>query len=193
VRKRTRDRSRVDLETGEGLIIERESLLSPFRKAGQYGWGAASWLVMINLLRPVLAGLLWIAGEEWARRTVFSKEGLRNPDFFIRYSLVILGIFLVFLGWNRYNFLRFRGPDRRQPRGECESYELARYYDIGMEDMEALAGADVEISFEPDERIVIETDSRRTITAMYAPLRPQAHLARLKARDEAAKVYVEQK
>jgi biofilm PGA synthesis protein PgaD len=193
MKKRTRDRSRVDLETGEGLIIERESLLSPLRRAGQYGWGAASWLVLVNLLRPVLAGLLWIAGEEWARRTVFSREGLRKPDFFIKYSLVILAIFLVFLGWNRYNYLRFRGTDRRQPRGECESYELARYYDIGMEDMEALARADVEISFNPDESIVIETDSRRKITAMYAPLRPQAHLDRLKAKEEAAKVYVKER
>jgi biofilm PGA synthesis protein PgaD len=185
-------RSRVDLDTGEHLIIERGSLLPRVRRAGQYGWGAASWILFVDLLRPLLAAFLWFAGADWTRRTVLSREGLRNPDFFIRYSIVILGIFLAFLGWNRYNFLRFRGADRRQPRGECESYELARYYGISMEEVEALSASDVEISFGPDESIVIETDSRRKVTAMYSPQRPHAHLARLKAKDEAAKIYVEE-
>jgi len=191
MKKRTEERARVDLETGEGLIIEREALLPRVRRAGQYGWGLASWIVFIDLLRPLLAGILWIAGASLARRTVFSREGLRNPDFFLYYSLVILAIFLVFFGWNRYNFFRFRGADRRQPRGECESYELARYYDISMEDVEALSSADVEISFHQDERILIETDSKRMISALYAPQNPHKHFVRLKAKEEAAKVYVE--
>jgi len=192
MKKKDEKRKSVDLETGEGLIIEREALLPRVRRAGQSGWLFASWILFVETLRPLFAGALWVVSADWARRSVFSKDSLRNPDFFLYYSIVILGIFLVFLAWNRYNFLRFRGADRRQPRGECESYDLARYYDVSMEEIEVLSRADVEISFDPDDRIVIETDSKREISALYAPQDPRGHFVRLKAKESAAKAYVEE-
>lgn len=177
-------RIRVDLETGEGLIIQRDSLLSSIRNTGKLCWGALSWLLWLDLLRPLLLAAFWIVGARLASYQVLHREGMANADFFVGYGLVIVGIFIALFLWNRYNYHKFRGTDRRRPRGDCAPGELAKFYGIRPRDAAHLDGRDIEISFHPDRSIAIRTETGRTIAALYAPQQIDLHFAKLREDSE---------
>lgn len=180
------DRVRVDLETQEGLIIDRASLLSNLRLALKFGWGVGSWLIWLDLLRPVLLAAVWTLGL-WIGKTRLSGEGGRGSlEFFLYYSIVLAAIFLLTFGWNRYNFYKYRGTDRRRPRGECGSAELARYYAVDPSEIERLSAANVEIHFGEGDEITIHTDGGHRVVALYAPQNLDKHFESLKGKEEPA-------
>lgn len=171
------ERIKVNLETGEGLIIERETLLSKVHHAGNISWSICSWIVWMLLVRPLLLGVLWYLGYRTAAFQMYYLEGIKNVDFFTQYSAVILVIFFIIFGWNRYNGYRFRGKERRKPRGECGSEELAKYYKIKTDDADVLKNSNVDIYFEKDDTIVLKTDSGKEIKALYAPQNLKKHFS----------------
>lgn len=175
----TQRRMKVNLETGDGLIIERENLLTKFQQVGKFSWSIACWVIWMLLIRPLIVTMLWYLGLRTAEFQMIALEGIKNIEFFTYYSCAIIAIFFILLGWNRYNVYRFRGKDRRNPRGACSSDDLAKYYNIEIADVAALQNSNVDIYFSGDESIILETDSGKKIKALYAPQNLQKHFSNM--------------
>jgi len=162
-------RVRVDMLTGEGLIIERPALLSKLRRCSEWTCNLLAWASWLMLLRPVLILLLWYLGMRVAYHQMVFLEGFDNPEFFAYGALSVVTILAVAFAWNRYNYLRFRGVDRRKPSGTCGAQELAKYYKMPVASVESLQTAPyVEVSFGRDESVELSGNGRKA-KALYAP------------------------
>ncbi len=162
-------RVRVDMKTGEGLIIDRPGLVTKLRRYSEWTYNLLAWAFWLFLLRPLAILVLWYLGMRVAYHQMVFLEGFDNPDFFGFGALAVVSILLVAFVWNRYNFLRFRGVDRRRPSGDCSEADLANYYKTGVAEIDALRkAAYVEIFFPGDEHVEIDDGARRT-RVLYAP------------------------
>ena len=167
-------RIKVDMKTGEGLIIDRPGLISKLRRYSEWSYNLFAWIFWLFLLRPIIILILWYLGVRIAYHQMVFMEGFNNPAFFGYGFLAVVVILLVAFGWNRYNFLRFRGTDRRKHQGDCIAEDLAKYYNVPTNAVTSFQMSPyVEIAFQSDETIEVNTGSQKT-KALYAP----QHLAR---------------
>ncbi|OGV57364.1 MAG: poly-beta-1,6-N-acetyl-D-glucosamine biosynthesis protein PgaD [Lentisphaerae bacterium GWF2_52_8] len=172
-----KQRVKVDFETGDGLIIDHPSLISKFRYYSEWTYNVLAWAIWLSLLRPLLIIGLWYIGIKLAWFQMVELEGFRNPEFFAYGFLSIFGIFLVMFLWNRYNYFRFAGKERRTSRGEASPSDFAQYYKTSEEDIASLRDArNVDIYFPGDDTIVLDCGNDKKIEALYAPLDLKKHL-----------------
>jgi poly-beta-1,6-N-acetyl-D-glucosamine biosynthesis protein PgaD len=163
-------RVRVDMKTGEGLIIDRPGLVSKLKRYSEWTYNLLAWAFWLFLLRPLLILLLWYLGVRIAYHQMVFLEGFDNPAFFGFVAASIAVILAVAFAWNRYNYFRFRGVDRRKPSGPCGPEELAKYYKMSVQAVESLQMAPyVEVSFGGDETISLSAEGGRSVNALYAP------------------------
>ncbi|OGV48666.1 MAG: poly-beta-1,6-N-acetyl-D-glucosamine biosynthesis protein PgaD [Lentisphaerae bacterium GWF2_44_16] len=170
-------RIKINIETGEGLIIERTDIFSKVRQYSSWTYNVAAWAIWLMLMRPLIVIFLWYLGFKIARFQMIELEGFRNLHFFMYALLAVSCIFLAMLTWNRYNVFLFRGKERRKPLPDCTDADFAAYYKITQSDVEILKNSNVDIYFSEDETIIFGCGENKNIKALYAPLLLEKHFA----------------
>ena len=170
-------RVKVDMKTGEGLIIDRPGLVSRLMRCSEWSYNLLAWAFWLFLLRPLIILVLWYLGVRVAYHQMVFLEGFNNPAFFGYGAGSVFLILLVAFAWNRYNFMRFRGIDRRKSQGDCSVEDMAKYFKISPEDVNSFQMApSVEVAFAADESIEVDTGVKKT-KALYAPQNLARHRA----------------
>jgi biofilm PGA synthesis protein PgaD len=122
------------------LIIDRSSSRPAWSRALDWILSALMWLLYLYLIRVALIDLYHLADDlfRWA------FAGAHRPDVptlahlsrtLRDYGIVILVNGAILIVWAQYNQLRFRGPDRRDPRRQVTVADLAELYRIPAEDI----------------------------------------------------------
>lgn len=175
-------RTKLNIQTGEGLIIERAEAVSGSRRLAEWTYNFMAWAFWFFLLRPLIIGALWYLGVRLAYYQMITLQGVKNPDFFVFSVAGIAAIFALMLFWNRYNVYRFRGVERRKSRGSCEPEELAEYYHCRIEDVEAMSNSrNVDVYFKGPELVEADCGTGVRFDALYAPQNPKLQLAAMKS------------
>ena len=89
---------------------------------------ACMWALYLLLVRAVLEGA-W----DLARGRMTSVEGARVFAFLptlAEYAATIAVNAVILVGWALYNYLRFRGPDRRQTGNPVVPPEIAQHFNV---------------------------------------------------------------
>ncbi len=167
----------VNPHTDEGLIIEKSEIMKK-QRFSNLSFKFYSWICWLYLLRSALVLILWYLGIRISFFQMVDMHGWNNFEFFFSGMLILSGIFLFMFYWNRYNFFRFRGADRRKPLGECNSHYMAQYFMTKTADIEQLKNAaNVDVEFNKNSTIeLIPHDSEEKVTALYAPQNLDLHL-----------------
>jgi len=177
----SKERVKVDVETGKGLIIDREAMVSKTRRLSEWTYNAAAWAFWLFLMRPLIITMLWYLGLRVAYYQMVSLQGIRNPEFFSFGFLALLAIFGAMLAWNRYNVYRFRGVERRKSRGVCEAQDLARYYRVAEEEVDGMRNSSrLDVYFDAADAARIDLGPSGEVKALYAPQKASLHFEGLK-------------
>ncbi len=168
--------------TDEGLIIEKSDIMKK-KRFSNLSFKFYSWFCWIYLLRSVVMLILWYLGIRISFFQMVDMHGWNNFEFFFSGILILSGIFLFMFYWNRYNFIKFRGADRRKPLGECNSHYMAKYYMTKTADIEQLKNvANIDVEFNEDSTVALsesnedEEKEEEKVTALYAPQNLDLHL-----------------
>jgi poly-beta-1,6-N-acetyl-D-glucosamine biosynthesis protein PgaD len=156
---------------GQPLVYEKLHAISPFRRIVECGIG-------------LLGAGLWVYGGWIVYRQLVRADGLgKSPAFISAAFGVIFGVYLLFLLWNRYNIWKFRGHERRRPRGETTAEEMGRPFHLAAAEVERLQQARaVRVEF-TGQTITLTPDGQAdaTIKGRYSQRElaaaPQSHIA----------------
>lgn len=170
-------RVKINMETGEGLIIERTDIFSKIRQYSSWTYNIIAWAVWLTLMRPLIVIFMWYLGFKIAYFQMIELEGVMNMGFFSYTAAAMSVIFLLMLAWNRYNIFLFRGKERRKPMPDCKDADFAAYYKISQSDIEMLKNSNVDIYFYGDETIILDCGGNKKVKALYAPLHLEKHFA----------------
>jgi biofilm PGA synthesis protein PgaD len=97
------------------IIIERPELQSPLQRATTRGLTLVFWVIWIYLWLPVISLVAWLAGIELFREYMIDNDGYKILfDDINWYVIIIVLIGVIFIGWARYNLLRFRDKESRK-------------------------------------------------------------------------------
>ncbi len=174
-------RTKLNIATGEGLIIEKSDAVSSVRRMSEWTYNLLAWAFWFFLLRPIIIGALWYLGVRLAYYQMITLQGVKNPDFFTCSAGGVALIFVVMLLWNRYNVYRFRGVERRRSRGECSVQEMADFYHCRPENIESLSNSrNIDIYFKSREEIEADCGNGVRFPAVYAPQNPKLQMAKAK-------------
>lgn len=90
-----------------------------------------AWLLWMYLILPVITLLAWTFGIQFFQLQVLSPGAGRD---FVEFSLntlqVILVLGLIFFGWSRYNYYKFRRYQRRKRIPYIGPVEVAGYFKL---------------------------------------------------------------
>lgn len=144
------------------LIIERPELQTAVQK---YGWGSLTllfWVVYVYLWVPLLSVIAWGLGFHFFYEHMIVLEGYRGLLRVLGvYAVVIAALSVVFLGWARINYLRFRGVERRRMPALASAADLAGFFGVEAGDIPAWQQA---------RRLTVHFDADGHIAAVEAPL-----------------------
>ena len=156
---------------GQPLVYQNLHAVSPLRRVLEGGiavvglglWVYGGWLVYLRVIRQDSIG--------------------KSPTFVLSAFGVILGVYLLFLAWHHYNAWRFRGHERRRPRGETTTEEMGRPFHLAATEVERLQQArSIRVEF-TGQTITLTPDGQAesTIKGRYSPRElaaaPQSHIA----------------
>jgi poly-beta-1,6-N-acetyl-D-glucosamine biosynthesis protein PgaD len=140
------------------VIIDDGSIKSPFRRGLEALITLVAWSVWGYLVSPLATVALWAIGIKLVivqQARLSGMEGLKSVVLY--YMAGALLIFLVMHLWNMYNRRMFGGMDRRRPPAPVAPADLAEYYRVPPEALDAATAARrVVVHFE-GKRIRIET------------------------------------
>lgn len=134
-------------------LIERPDLESSGRRRVGRLFNLIAWGAWIYLLGPLVALIGWLFGAERFQQHILDNatETLAAVQV---YGLVIAAATALFIGWAGYNWIRFRGNDRRSAPKPVTTEALARRFAISTDDAEALRRARIAtVFFDDDARI----------------------------------------
>lgn len=110
-------------------IINRPDLQSRWQRGWFAALAAAGWLIWLYLFAPILSLLGWLFGaQRFSQYVLFTQE--HTVRTVLIYALIILVAGVFFLGWAIYNYLRFRGEDRREPPVAVTNAQMAEAFRI---------------------------------------------------------------
>jgi len=142
------------------IIIERPELQSPLQRATTRGLTFVFWVVWIYLWLPVISLVAWLAGIELFRKYMIDNDGYKILfDDINWYAFIIVFSCIIFIGWARYNLLRFRDKESRKNPFIVELAAYVRHFKIGPQQLKQLQAA---------KRLAIRHDKRGDITQIDA-------------------------
>lgn len=113
------------------MIIDRPDLQS---KAERYGWGSitlAFWVLYVYLWLPLLTLAAWWIGVKLFNYHMIELQGYSGLiDKLDLYSVIILAISAILIGWAELNRMRFKNQLRRTDNVDVTVYEVAEKYDL---------------------------------------------------------------
>ena len=163
------------------VIIDRPESMSELRKRTEWSLTAFGWFVWGLLTRPLLIFALWYLGVRQVYVHMVELGGARYLlTFFERYVFVIAAASTILLAWHLYNWLRFRGRDRRRRVADATEEELAQVVAIQPHGLRWLHGCKViTIHFGEEGRLMFQPEgpgpwaSWPTISGHYDPAHPR--------------------
>lgn len=107
-------------------------------KIAGYGLMAFGWMVWMWLFSPILTVVFWgIEGQVAYEQIVLHRN--ERIDLSLVTLVFLIVIFILFLyAWASYNWIRFRGKEKRQSPQPVERGALAQSFDIQPTDIDAL-------------------------------------------------------
>ena len=137
-------------------IIERPDLQSPQQRTLYGILTLVFWALWFYLWLPVLALIAWIAGVQQAYKYMIVLGGYHEVIRLMAwYSLVIVLLGVVLLGWAAYNIIRFRGVEKRNARRDVTAEDLAR--SLGVE-------ASTVDRWQREQRLYVTHDEEGSVT-----------------------------
>ncbi len=153
-----------------GIIVDRPNLLSATRRVSEAGIMIGGWMLWIFLLRPLVLTVVWAFSVQLVYVQMIQLEGIKNLQLFAIHGSVILGIFLVFFAWNRYNFLRFSGKERRKYSSSAKAEELAAFFQMRSEEVTYISDCKtIQVSFLGNHSVRLVGEACQPILASYNP------------------------
>lgn len=138
------------------LIIHSPSLQSLQQRYASAVFTFIFWLLWFVLWTPLITLVGWLMGFDVFYLEIFELEGYEALLADLNIFLLWVALFGGGLGvWALYNYLRFRGVDRRTAVSPVTCRQLADYFELDESvvrqhrDSQWLA-----VSFDPDGRIV---------------------------------------
>ena len=162
------------------LIIDRPARLSDLRKRTEWSLTLIGWAIWFFLCRPLLLLTLWLLGVKQIYVHMVRLGGaIAVVEWLHWYSFVILAVSLAVLAWNRYNWFRFRGRDKRRRSADASLEEMAQCVSIPAETLPRLQQCrEVTIRFSPNCRLDIRAGGGGApaavppVSGRYDPARP---------------------
>ncbi|WP_283148067.1 poly-beta-1,6-N-acetyl-D-glucosamine biosynthesis protein PgaD [Silvimonas soli] len=118
------------------LIIERPDWQTRRQRVVYGSLTAMGWALWGFLWLPLLTAVGWLGEAFFAWHHMVQLDGFsafRHLAASYSGALVVLGG--IFVGWASYNYLRFRGYDRRRPRPTVTDHDLADAYHVPESDV----------------------------------------------------------
>lgn len=113
------------------LIIERPELQSMSQR---YGWKTVTflfWMFYIYLWVPLITLVVWLVGVKLFHINMIEFKGYESlVDKLGLYSIIILIISIILIGWAEVNRMRFKNKLRRLDNDELSVSEVAKKYDL---------------------------------------------------------------
>lgn len=112
------------------LVIDRPDLQSPAKRALLGLLTAVLWTFYVYLLLPVATLLAWYVGYTAVHEEMVMRRGWEALMHMIGwYSLVVLVMGIIQIGWASINWARFRGTrDRRRLREREVDMEVQKMF-----------------------------------------------------------------
>lgn len=125
-------------------IIERPDLQSRIQRSLFAAIAAAGWLIWLYLFAPLLSVLGWVFGIQRFQTYVLFNEA-HSLSTLLVYGLIIAIAGLALIAWALYNYIRFRGADRRTAPSPVNDVQLAAGFRIAIEQVHAVQKAQVSV------------------------------------------------
>ncbi len=139
-------------------FIYHSDLQTPGQKTTSALLSSLGWMVWVYLFIPLISALAWWLGYHRVDSYLIHNDaGFMRQMTLIAPLIILLGAILLF--WALYNFLRFRGSDRRARPEDVTIAEIAHFFEIEAAVAEAAQHSQISIyHFDETGRItVIET------------------------------------
>lgn len=142
----------------------------------------AFWALWFQLWLPLITFIAWSLGIGFVYEHMVDLAGYRGLTRLLGiYGIVILTMGGSLIGWALYNYLRFRGVERRSARAPVSAEMLASSYRLNPSDLK---------SWQSARRLVIHQDQHCNIVRIDArnhnwqrkELLPELPVAKLKVR-----------
>lgn len=119
----------VRTSAGRPLIIEQPRRQPPLPRFLFGSTTLAIWSLWVYLWNPLVNLLFWLLGFEFAYDQLYLEGGLSGLKEKVGYYLLALtftagGLML----WATINLLRFRGVERRKPRAQADTQQIAQSF-----------------------------------------------------------------
>jgi biofilm PGA synthesis protein PgaD len=113
------------------LIIERPELQSMTQR---YGWKSVTfvfWMFYVYLWVPLITLIVWLVGVKLFNINMIELKGYDSLiDKLGLYSIIILLISIILIGWAEVNRMRFKNKLRRLDNDELSVGEVAKKYNL---------------------------------------------------------------
>jgi biofilm PGA synthesis protein PgaD len=147
------------------LIIERPDLQTAAQRYGYVSLTVICWFVWLYLFVPLLSLAAWAIGGAFIYEKLLLEltegNGLERLAGY-GYGIAILGA--VYLAWAIYNYLRWRGVERRLSSTPVTADEIAERFGLSRGRVDALRRSSIDMVsfqeqaalFEPDDDDLID-------------------------------------
>ena len=161
-----------------GIIIERPRLLTRRRRLTEWTVGAIGVYLWVVVMRPLFLLILWILGARIFQTHMIELGGLFNPRYFGFICMGILGIFVIMIGWNKYDRIRYGGTYKGRSRGIAENGYMGAFYNIPSEEVDRIKQSQrLSVYFPKNHTIemVVNNDNDSPINGFYNPQDMEEH------------------
>ncbi|WP_407275517.1 poly-beta-1,6-N-acetyl-D-glucosamine biosynthesis protein PgaD [Halothiobacillus sp. DCM-1] len=121
-------------------LIQRHDLVPVAKRGVLTLIATVGWALWIYMLLPLGALLAWWFGYQRLDIFVLAEPGKTLATLTL-YSLIILLAGLLFVFWAVYNWLRFRGMDRRNAPKPVGAEEIAQAFHLPRESVQLAQGS----------------------------------------------------
>lgn len=138
------------------LIIQSPSLQSLQQRYATAIFTFIFWMLWFFLWTPLITLIGWLMGFDVFYLEIFELEGYQALLADLNVFLLCVTIFGGALGlWALYNYLRFRGVDRRSALSPVTSGQLADFFELDESVVRQHRDCQwLTVSFDPDGRII---------------------------------------
>lgn len=126
------------------LIIERPDLQTAAQKIGKVSITLVCWVIWLYLFVPLVSLAAWAIGATITYDVIVVQLSMETAlERAASYGYIVLVLALIFISWALYNYLRWRGVDRRSSPEPVSLAELAESFSLAVERVKELQAAKV--------------------------------------------------
>lgn len=126
------------------LIIERPDLETAAQRIGKVSVTLVCWVVWMYLFVPLVSLAAWAASAALSYDVIVVQlsvdQALERAE---SYAHIILILAIAFISWAGYNYLRWRGVERRAPPAPVDIAELSDSFSTPVERVKELQAAKI--------------------------------------------------